>query len=430
MPVTAIVDARSLPDGTTVRLVGTLTTDLGAIDSARIGFIQDATDGIAIRLDAALAVPIPAGTSVAVEGTLGSYFSLRVVNVAASAVELIGPGTLPEPVGSTTGGVNELLEGIRLSVEGNVTESPNALSDGLGVTVDDGTGPLRIVVGSLAQSGQTIATGDHVVAVGPLGQRDSSGTGLAGYRLHATLAGEVVVIAAPTPTPSPSPTSTLTPTPSPFPTGTPGPTPTDTPGPPSATPIATPTPTAVSTPAPTTTPTPSATEAIPIAAARSAAVGARVTIGGVVTAEAGRLGTPALFAIQDLTAGIVVRLADTTPRPAVGTWLKLTGTLADPYGQLELRAITDVREIGPAALPAPVPVDGATLGEGVEGRLVSLDGVAQGRPIKSTSGDLAFVVTTAHGQVRIVADLAGLLGGVKASLTCGGALTSSNSGQK
>ena len=88
----------------------------------------------------------------------------------------------------------------------------------------------------------------------------------------------------------------------------------------------------------------------------------------------------------------------------MGTWLELTGTLADPYGQLELRAIAGVRDMGPAALPVPVPIDGATLGEGVEARLVSLDGVAQGRPIKSTSGDLAFVVMTARGQVRIVAD--------------------------
>jgi hypothetical protein len=400
MPVTAIIEARSLADGTTVRLVGTLTTDLGAIDSARIGFIQDATDGIAIRLDAALSVPIQAGTSVAVEGTLGSYFSLRVVNVAASAVELIGPGTLPEPMGSTTGGVSELLEGIRLSVEGNVTESPNALSDGLGVTIDDGSGPLRLVVGSLAQSGQPVATGDRVIAVGPLGQRDSSGTGLAGYRLHATLPGELVVIATPTPSPTVSPTPT--PTPSPTPTDTPGPTPTDTPGTPSATPVASAT--AVPTPAPTATPTPSTAATIPIVTARSAAVGTRVTVGGVVTAGAGRLGTPALIAIQDSTAAIVVRLADTTPRPSIGTWLELTGTLGDPYGQLELRAITGVRDVGPATLPAPVTVDGATLGEGVEARLVSLEGVAQGRPIKSTSGDLAFVVMTAHGQVRIVAD--------------------------
>ena len=32
-----------------------------------------------------------------------------------------------------------------------------------------------------------------MVVTGPLGQRDSSGTGSAGYRVHATLAGEVQV---------------------------------------------------------------------------------------------------------------------------------------------------------------------------------------------------------------------------------------------
>jgi hypothetical protein len=47
-----------------------LTTDLGAIDSLRIGFVQDASDGIAIRLDAALPAPIPAGTTIEVDGPM------------------------------------------------------------------------------------------------------------------------------------------------------------------------------------------------------------------------------------------------------------------------------------------------------------------------------------------------------------------------
>jgi hypothetical protein len=110
------------------------------------------------------------------------------------------------------------------------------------------------------------------------------------------------------------------------------------------------------------------------------------------------------MAIQDSSAGIVVRLADTAPIPTLGTWIELTGTLADPYGQLELRAITGLRTVGPAPMPAAVTIDGATIGEGVEGRVVTLDGVAQGRPIKSTSGDLTFIVATTHGLVRIAAD--------------------------
>jgi hypothetical protein len=385
-----------LPDGSTVRLIGTLTTDLGAIDTGRIGFVQDATDGIAVRLDAALAAPIPAGTSVAIEGVLGSYFSLRVINVPAAAIEIVGAATLPDPIGSTTGAAAEPLEGIRLAVEGTVTDTPSALSDGLGVTVDDGSGPLRLIVASPAQADQAIARGDHVIAVGPLGQRDSSGTGLAGYRLHATMPGELVVVVAepsPTPTPAPSPTPDPSAAPSVIPTP-----------PPSATPTVTPSPTLSPTPSSTATPLPSPTAPVAIAVARLSEPGTRITVGGVVTAAAGRLGTPALTAIQDSSAAIVIRLPDTMARPTVGTWLELNGTLAEPYGQLEVRTITSLRIVGPAPLPAPVPVDGSTLGEGVEARLVTVEGVAQGRPVKSTSGDLTFVVATAHGSIRIAAD--------------------------
>jgi len=393
-----------LPDGSTVRLIGTLTTDLGAIDSGRIGFVQDMTDGIAIRLDAALAVPIPAGTSVDVEGVLGSYFSLRVINVPATDIATLGAGILPDPLGSTTGAATEPLEGIRLTVAGTVTEAPTALSDGLGVTVDDGSGPLRLVVAGPAQGDQTITKGDQIVAVGPLGQRDSSGTGLAGYRLHATLPGELVVAApSPTPTPSPTPAPSATSDPIPSPSAAPS----DTPIPSasaSASPVFTPSPTPSATGSPTGSLSPSPSAPVAIAVARLSEPGSRVTVGGVVTAAAGRLGTPALTAIQDSTAGIVVRLPDTMPRPPVGTWLELTGTLAEPYGQLEVRAITSLRIVGPAPLPAPRAVDGSTLGEGVEACLVSVDGVAQGRPVKSTSGDLTVIVATEHGSVRIAAD--------------------------
>lgn len=409
-PVTAISDARLLADGSSVRIAGTLTTDLGTIDSGRIGFVQDGTDGIALRLDTALAVPIPAGTTVELTGTLGSYFSLRIVNVSAATITVGSSGPIPEPIGTTTGAANEALEGVRLALEGIVTETPGVLADGLGVTIDDGSGPIRIVVGAAALAGQAVGAGDHVSATGPLGQRDSSGTGLAGYRLHVTLPGELSVEAAvpsptptasPTPTPSPSPSPSATPNPSPGSSSSASPTPTPTPTPaPTASPSRTPSPSATPTPVPS--PTPAAPVAI--ASARSMAVGNRVTVAGVITAAAGRLGTPALLAIQDATGAIVVRLGDTSPRPTAGTWIEVTGSLANPYGQLEVRSISTFRSIGPAAIPTPVAVDGASLGEAVEAELVTLEGVAAGRPLKSTSGDITFVVTTAHGQVRIAAD--------------------------
>jgi hypothetical protein len=123
-----------------------------------------------------------------------------------------------------------------------------------------------------------------------------------------------------------------------------------------------------------------------------------------VTAEAGRLGTPALIAIQDAGGAIVIRLADDMPRPGRGSRIEVSGAVASPYGQLELRAAADLVVLGPATLPIAISVDGASLGESVEARLVAVDGVAEGRPVKSTSGDITFAVATANGLVRIAAD--------------------------
>jgi hypothetical protein len=377
-----------------VTVVGTLTTGLGVIDSGRIGFVQDASGGIALRLDAALATPLPAGTAVLAKGSLGSYFGLRTLNVSADWVVEQGSTAVPAPIVIETGAADESLEGTRLVVTGAVTSSPSQLSDGLGVTIDDGSGPLRLVVSDTALAGATVATGDVVTATGPLGQRDSSGTGTAGYRLHATSQGEFLVEAprpSPTPTPTPDPTNTPGPSASPSPTSTPAPTPT---------------PTTTPAPSPSTSPVPSPLSTIlQIADARRLPIGTVVSVAGVVTAQAGRLGTPPLIAIQDSSGGILVRLPDGAPSPPRGIRLEVSGPLADPYGQIEVRpASGGVRTAGAGPLPAPVSADAASLGEALEGRLVTVRGVIEARPTKSTSGDITFFVVSPSGDIRILAD--------------------------
>ena len=381
VPFTSIADARLAPDGAVVTITGTLTTPLGAIDSARIGFAQDETAGIALRLDAALISPFPAGLPIEVSGTVGSYFGLRVVNVDGFAILAQDPTSLPAALSASTGAAGEALEGARLRLEGRVTEAPSPLADGLGIMIDDGSGPLRVVAGPAALGISSVATGDEVVAIGPLGQRDSTGTGTAGYRLHATVSGDLVVL----PPASPSPTATPTPSPtqSPAPSTTPAPT---------------------ATPTPTATPSPTASPASTIAAARSRPAGSVVSVSGVVTAEAGRLGTPSLIAIQDETAGIVVRVPDGTVAPDRGTLVTVRGELQAPYGQLEVRPDpSGFSRGGTGILPEPRPDDG-TLGEAVEGQLVVVSGAVEGRPTKSTSGDITFFLDGPAGSIRIVAD--------------------------
>ncbi len=124
----------------------------------------------------------------------------------------------------------------------------------------------------------------------------------------------------------------------------------------------------------------------------------------MVTAEAGRLGTPPLIAIQDDTAGIAVRLEDSDPRPGRGMRVAVTGVLADPYGQLELRSVSAISMLGAFALPAPVTVDATAIGDGVEARLVTVTGTAATKPVKSTSGDLSVDLSATGGTIKVAMD--------------------------
>ncbi len=381
-PVTSIAGARALPDGTSVEVEGVLTAGLGTLESDRTGFVQDPTGGIALYLDAAFASPIPAGTLIHASGVTGSRYGQRTIRLSGVDVVVLGLAGLPAPLDVATGSANEALEGLRLRVSGVVTEAPSDLADGLGVMLDDGSGELRLVVGVDALEGNSVTTGSLVTAIGPLGQRDSSGTGLEGYRLFATLAGEIAI--EPAPTPTPVPTASMTPTPTPAPSATPSPAPSG-----GATP----------TPIPTTA-------ALTIAAARQVAVGAKATVRGVVVAEAGRLGTPSLFAIGDSTGGMAVRLADGMTAPSRGTLVELKGAIADPYGQTELRLTAGgLTALGAGSIPTAQTVSTAAVGERLEGRLVTVSGTVTTGATKATSGDLALVITGADGAtLKVYAD--------------------------
>lgn len=386
-PVETIATVRTLPLGAAVAVRGVLTTDLGALEGGRAAFIQDETAGVGLYLAAPVAAAVPAGTAVALTGTLDSRYGQLVVRVAEADLVLEGTASLPPPLVAATGAAGEALEGLRVAVRGRVIESPSALADGLGLTIDDGSGPLRVVVGTAALGDAQPVRGDEVAATGPLGQRDSSGTGAAGFRLYATLPGEFTFGPTPGPTPSPDPAPTVAPSEGPAPTPTPTPTPAPSP-----------------LPTPSGEPSPSPTPST-IGDVRSRPVGSAVLVAGTVTAEAGRLGQPALISVADATGAIVVRLGDDDPRPARGDHVVIAGSLADPYGQLEIRAVRELTVVGAGALPEPLPVRAVDLGEATEGRLVRLVGVVRGSARRATSGDIAVDVVDDDGAtVRIMAD--------------------------
>ena len=365
-------------------IAGVLTTDLGALEAGHGAFVQDDTGGVAIYLEAAVVTPPVAGTLVVVHGSIDDRFAQRTIRASEADVVATGTAPLPVPLASSTGAAVEPVEGRRLLVAGDVVAGPDSLADGTAVTVDDGSGPTRVIVTPGALGGRVLDLGSRITAVGPLGQRDSSGTGLGGYRLYVTALVDLVVEPPPTPVPTSAPTPSQTPTPTPGPTGSPG-----------TTPTASPTPSSSPTPA-----TPS------IADVRALPMGSTASVRGTVTAETGRLGTQGLVAIADASGGIVVKLPSGVTAPARGRVVSVTGKVADPYGQIEIRpAAIGITFEGTATLPAPIDLPSGGPNESTEGRLVRLTGVVAERPTKVDSGDIRLLIAVASGtKVRLMAD--------------------------
>ncbi len=404
----SISDARAYPIGASVTIEGTLTTDLAALESGRAGFVQDGTAGIAIYLDAVPGSPVLAGTLVRLVGTIDERYAARTLRTTAATIVVLGPQGLPDPRQQATGSINEGVEGLRVAVAGLTVGSATAYADGLGYLVDDGTGQVRVIVSPTALGSATVPSGTSVSVLGPVGQRDSTGTGLSGYRVHATLAGEFTILPTPSQTPNPTAAPTASPTASPSATAAPLPTPVPTAAP-TDTPEPTPSPTALpttgTTAAPSPTPGPSGS-VLSIADARSRPVGSIVTVLGVVTAEAGRLGIPSVIVMADATGGIAVRLPAGSTPPARGRQILVSGPTAAPYGQLEIRPTTGhVADLGTESLPSPITVLGAGLREATEGRLVVIVATQKGVARKSVTGDLTVdLIDGAGTKVRVMVD--------------------------
>ncbi len=388
-PPLTIADARALPDGTDVTIRGVLTTGLGALESGRTAFVEDDSSGIALYLDAAVVDGLPVGTAVIATGTLDTRYAQRTLRVALADLIEDGRGALADPPSVATGDAGETVEGRRIAISGLTVGSPSGLADGTALTVDDGSGQLRVIVTPAALGELSVPAGTQVAATGPVGQRDSSGTGTEGYRLYATEPGEFAIVVEP----SPSPSSSSDPSPTPGPSASPSP-------------IPSPSPTPTPSPSPSPSSTPSASPGpLTIAAARTASVGRVVTVRGVVTAEAGRLGTPPLIAIEDSSAGIMIRLPDGAPRLVRGTVVEVTGSLAAPYGQTEIRpSAGGVTVAGSGAVPAPLDVGRADVGESTEGLLVAITGRIERKATRATSGDVSADLVTDGGTLRLTAD--------------------------
>ncbi|MDQ2854439.1 MAG: lamin tail domain-containing protein [Chloroflexota bacterium] len=377
VPPISIAGARSQPDGSQVTVEGTALTASDFTDGG--GYVVDATAGIAVLVTDG---SFSRGQLLRITGGLDDRYAQRTIRAAASSVDVIGPGSEPLPADVETGSVGEALEGSLAELTGVISSSATTLSTGLAWDLDDGSGPVRVVVGTTTGIDTSAwSRGVRLTVVGVVGQRDSSGSGTSGFRFQPRDTADVLSLEpAATPTPSPSPTAAPTATPRPS---------------------ATPTASASPTPSGSAPPTPGpVTALVAIAQARAAASGAHVRIQGVVTAQSGLLEEGSAV-VQDTSGAILVRLGGEAGRLGLGQLVELDGTRSTKAGMLTLRVSKPPVRLGTQADPEAVRRATGTFGERDEARLVIARGVVSSTVSRPRTGGVSFSIDDGSGPIRV-----------------------------
>ena len=371
--VLTVAAARALPDGSQATIEAVSLTDGLFVDGG--GYVADATGGIALLLSDGT---FPSGVLLRATGTIDDRYHQRTLRATVADVTVLGAASDPLPAMAATGSIGEQVEGHLVAITGEIASAATELSGGAAFDLDDGSGPIRIFVGDVTGI-ETDAweRGTGLVLHGVVGQRDSTGTGNAGYRVQPRTTADIVAVVPPaseTPTPSPAPTAADSPSSSPTATGT------STPG---SSPSASPAPSLVS-----------------IATARSASSGERVRVRGVVTLPSG-LTEPGSAVIQDESGGILIRLGDEAGSLARGELVELSGTRSTKAGMLSLRVTAPPLRLGHQAEPSPLRLATGRLGEGHEALMVVVRGKVAGKVQRTSAGNSYFDLDDGSGPGRI-----------------------------
>ena len=376
-----IADARLLPNESVASISGVALTGSDFTDGG--GCLADETAGIAALLSLGA---FARGDHVLLTGSIGDRYAQRTMRSSAAEMTVLGAGADPTPVAIETGAIGEATECELVKLSASIVSSPSSLTSGIAFDVDDGSGSVRVLVapGAGIDTGEWVR-GMHLALIGVAGQRDSSGTDVAGYRVMPRDAGDILELVPPsTPSPSPSASPKSTPTPQP---GSPTPSRSVSPRPSGS---------------PSTTPRPSAPipPVIEIRKARALASGSAVHVRGIVTLGSGIVdGTTAV--IQDASGAIALRLGDKTGRVRRGVLLDVVGVRSTKAGMLTIRVDQPPRVVDSVAEPAALVVATGRAGEQLEARLLLARGAVTSTPVRSTAGNVAFTIDDGSGPLRV-----------------------------
>ena len=355
-PILTIAAARALADDAPVTVEASALTGHDFADGG--GFVADATGGIAVLVTGGA---YARGDRLWVTGTVDDRFAQRTIRADGAGVVRIGAGTLPLPANVSTAAVGEAVEGRLVQLSGRLLGSPTSLTAGLAFDVDDGSGPTRVLVGTATAIDTAGWAADAVVElVGVVGQRDSTGTAVAGYRVMPRDAGDVLSVTGPG-EPSQSPGASQ---------------------PPSATPL------------------PPSGSVVGIAQARAAATNATVRIRGVVTMPSD-LVEPGSAALQDASGAIALRLGDEAGALALGELVEIEGRRSTFAGMLTVRVTTPPLRVGTSEAPAPALRATGRIGEAEEAHLLVVRGGVGSSVNRSSAGNTYFDLDDGSGPLRV-----------------------------
>ena len=347
-PATPIAAARSAADGTELTIEGVALTGSGFHDGG--GFVADASGGIAVLVtDGAFT----RGTLLRITGEIDDRFAQRTLRADGQAVVSVGPGTAPAPRLLATGSVGEETEGELVDIAGTIVGGATTLTTAVAFDVDDGSGPTRVLVGTDTGIDTTIwKAGVGLELNGVAGQRDSTGSGTAGYRVMPRDAADIMRIEPGSPTASPSP-----------------------PGSPTESPASSAAPGALLT----------------IEGARALPKNARARVRGVVTLPTGVVDESSAI-IQDGSGAILLRLGDDVGRLTLGQLVEVAGTRSTKSGMETLRVTEAPTKIGSGSPPSPARIRTGSAGEALEAHLVTVRGALVANARKASSGSVSFEI--------------------------------------
>lgn len=154
-----IAVARTMPLGTKVRLLGTVTVPSGAFASSTpFGYaMQDSTAGIyVIESGSPVTQPFKIGDLVEVTGTTQTVNAMTIIE-QTKALKM-GKGGDIAPRNMPTGQVGKASEGLILQVTGRIDSLKNDMPYGYKVFINDGSGPLTIFFNDKIGLMESIAT--------------------------------------------------------------------------------------------------------------------------------------------------------------------------------------------------------------------------------------------------------------------------------